>query len=312
MTNRIETASIIIPTYKRPNDIIRALKSVCTQDISGFKTEIIVADNDPDASAKQAVTTFIQAQPDTNITYTHIPAPGVSNARNGALEIATGRFIIFLDDDMEAREGWAQALLDTALEHRAAMCFGPIEAVMPSPDTPLYSYIQPMFSRECQAHSGLISETFGTGGCLIDRERAALPSPVFDPSLNETGGEDNALFDYLLKQNINVAWAANAKTFEHVPAHRATKTYVWKRQFAFGQSPSQDAADGSLMAAPRVLKWMLIGCAQTVIRFPKYIVLKTLNRPNAISAYANLAQAVGKIFWWGNFIPKFYGSNAAN
>jgi len=306
----LETASIIIPTYKRPKDILRALRSVIAQNVTGFHTEIIVADNDPLASAKDAVNEFIRQNSAIKIIYTHIPQPGVSNARNGALDLATGRFIIFLDDDMEAQPGWVQALLDTSLKFNAQMCFGPIEAVMPKIDNPLHPFIQPLFSRGYQTHSGIITETFGTGGCLIDRKTIQLPSPVFDPRLNETGGEDNALFNYLLTQDAKVAWAADAKTFEHVPAHRTTKSYIWKRQFAFGQGPSQHAADAGAIATLGVLKWMLVGCVQSVIRFPQYIALNALNRPSAITAYANFAQAVGKILWWGDFKPKLYGMHA--
>jgi len=35
----------------------------------------------------------------TPITHIHVPEPGVSNARNGALAAAKGRYILFIDDD---------------------------------------------------------------------------------------------------------------------------------------------------------------------------------------------------------------------
>lgn len=306
-----KTASIIIPTYKRPKDIIRALKSVANQHVDGINIDIIIADNDPEASAKSTITAYIKNYKSKNITYTHVPNPGVSNARNGALEITNSRYILFLDDDMEATEHWARELISTSTAYKAAICFSPIDAIMPTCKNPIYPYIQPLFSRKHQNHSGIIPVTFGTGGCLIDRELCTLPTPAFNPDMNETGGEDNVLFEYLLTQNINVAWAASASTYEHVPLHRTTSQYVWKRQFAYGQSPCQDAATRGLKGTFGIIKWMLIGCIQTILRFPPYFGLKVLNKPQSITAYAKLAQAVGKIFWWGNFTPKFYGLKAA-
>jgi len=67
--------------------------------------EIIVADNDPMGSAKDYVTTFAKTS-DIEVIYKHVPEPGVSNARNGALSIARGRFIAFLDDDMQALDDY--------------------------------------------------------------------------------------------------------------------------------------------------------------------------------------------------------------
>jgi len=64
--------SIIIPTYKRPDMLARALASVETEAVDGLDIEIVIADNDPQASAKDFMTQKI-ANSEANIVYIHVP-----------------------------------------------------------------------------------------------------------------------------------------------------------------------------------------------------------------------------------------------
>ncbi len=301
--------SIIIPTYKRPDGIALALSSVESERLAGFEVEIIIADNDPAASAKDFIETYSKAST-ANIHYVHVPQPGVSNARNGALAIAKGRYIAFLDDDMEAISPWIEPLIKASQTYEAALVFGPATAVMPADNKPEYKYMQPEFSRLPHDKDGLIHRGVATGNCLIDRARCTLPTPPFDLRYNQTGGEDDALFHTLQAQGARLAWAQNAKTWEHVPASRATLSYIWKRNFAFGQSPSQDAADKGLTGVFGITKWMLIGAAQSLIYGLIWLGFRATAQAKHIQYFCKLAQGVGKIFWFGPFAPKLYGENA--
>lgn len=302
--------SIITPTYKRPDDIIRALSSVVNQDTDGRPMEIVIADNDPAGGARLAVEQFITANPQTDMHYIHVPDPGVSNARNGALSIAKGRYIIYLDDDMEADPRWVAELVAAANDYDAAIVFGPVIAQMPGGDDPLYAHMQPLFCRTGDFADGHITKTFGTGGCLIDHGRAAMPHPVFDPDLNEVGGEDDFLFAHILGQGAKIAWTTKARAVEHIPERRSTPQYVWLRNFAFGQAPTQTAADHGIKGAPGVLKWMAVGCVQIVIHAPAYAVLRLLGKPRYIHHYARLSQACGKVMWFSGFSPRLYGADS--
>ncbi len=298
--------SIIIPTYKRPDALARALASVEHEAVTGFDIEIVIADNDPKASAKDFATEKIAAS-DANIVYIHVPEPGVSNARNTALDTARGRYILFLDDDMEACSPWAQPMMDTAKHFDAALVFGPVNAVMPDTGNAFYEKMQPLFSRESRGEDGVIDRGIGTGNCFIDRKIAKLPSPAFDVSLNQTGGEDDALFRALEEKNVRMAWTNKAVTLEHVPAERATMSYVWRRNFAFGQAPTHEAADRGIIGWPLVLMWMCVGVLQIISYGVRFVVTKMMKRPEAVFNLGRLAQGVGKVFWADRWAPKFYG-----
>jgi succinoglycan biosynthesis protein ExoM len=309
MFNWKDGLSIIVPTYKRPEGIRTALNSLMEQSLEGRRVEIIVADNDPAGSARDFVARFAQTS-DIEIIYKHVPQPGVSNARNGALAAARGRFIAFLDDDMEARTGWAEALVNAAIKYKAGITFGPIIAIMPNKEDPLNPFMKPFFSRSHNTAEGLIQDYFGTGGCLLDLSLCDMPMPAFNPIHNETGGEDDALFYHLTQRGAKVAWAGKAESYEIVPASRATPNYMWTRNFAFGQGPTQEQADKGIRGIFGILKWMAIGAVQFVFYSPQYLALKIIGRPKYIHYHAKTAQALGKVLWWGGFSPKLYGTHS--
>ncbi len=303
-----EGVSIIIPTFQRPEGIKISLGSVLTQSVKDRAVEIIVADNDPKGSAKETVTSFMKTSP-FPIHYVHIPEPGVSNARNGAMAHAKGRFIIFLDDDMEALDDWIENLIATSLKFDAGIVFGPAIAKMPNPNDPRNPYMEPFFSRIAnRKKEGIMHETLGTGGCLLDLKHCDMPSPVFDTSLNETGGEDDVLFDHLRRTGSKVAWSPEAKAWEHVPAKRATEDYIRTRNFAFGQGPTHLQALKGIKGIPGVLRFMTTGFIQLCMYAPVYLLLKATKHPAYIKYLARSARGLGKIFWWDSLSPKLYGS----
>lgn len=309
MTDKLswdEGVSIIIPTFRRPEGIKIALASVMNTPVPGRKCEIVVTDNDPDASAKNIVAQMAR-EATIDVRYVHVPEPGVSNARNGAMAAAKGRFIAFLDDDMEALGNWAEELIAASLKYDAGICFGPAVANMPNPDDPLNIHMMDFFSRVHNGPEGIIDDPLGTGGCLLDLNLCEMPSPPFNTDLNETGGEDDFLFEHLMAHGAKIGWAPKAKSWEHVPADRATGTYLWKRNFAFGQGPTQGEADKGWKGSFGIMKWMVVGALQTVVFAPVYKALQIMNRPAYVVYLAKTAQGLGKIFWWDGFSPRLYG-----
>jgi len=309
MTDWTEGVSVIVPTYKRPKGLERALKSLCEQSVDGRIMEIVIADNDPAGSAREFVTSFA-SKCAHDVTYKHVPNPGVSNARNGGLSVARGRFIAFLDDDMEALPGWVAELVAASLKYEAGLVFGPAIAEMPDANNPYNPYMIPFFSRTTDAPEGYITKTFGTGGCLVDLSICNIPTPAFDAKYNETGGEDDAFFHHLITHGSKVAWAPKAKSWEIVPAKRAVPDYMWQRNFAFGQSPTQEAADRGVAGIFEIAKWMSVGAAQFAINAPLMMAFKALGKPKYIHYHARTAQALGKICWWSGFKQSLYGANA--
>ncbi|PHR94201.1 MAG: glycosyl transferase family 2 [Robiginitomaculum sp.] len=297
--------SIIVPTFRRPDGLETALTSLMHQTANGLAIEIIVADNDPEGSAKNYVSTFAKTAK-IKTRYVHIPEPGVSNARNGALDVAKGRYLAFLDDDQEAGQNWLETLLHLAKTYEAGLCFVPTHARIPG-KSPYDSYLVDFFSRfGPDMEEGLVSEFFGCGNSLLDTHLCRLPSPPFSPDMNETGGEDDLLFSELQAQGIKIAWSNKAVAYEDIRPHRATPAYIKIRSFANGQGPSQVSASNHSKTG--IMKWMLIGAAQYIVYKPLALLTKILGRPSYIKYLAKSAEGAGKVLWFDGFAPKLYGA----
>ena len=290
-----------IPTFRRPEGLRRAVESALAQSVP---VDVLVVDNDPAASARDYCESV------AGVRYLHEPRAGVSHARNAALDAVDTRYMFFLDDDMRAEPGCVEALLAALGRWRAGVASAAVTAVMPT-GSEMEAAMQPFFSRLRDEPEGPTERYLGAGGTLLDLELCPMPSPAFDPDLNETGGEDDRLLGHLHGEGVTLLWVPSARTEEDVPARRATLGYVWTRNFAFGQGPTQGAADeafdGSVFAWAGVAKWMLVGVVQTLLRLPAWVLTRAARSPAHVTAHARLAQGLGKVFWWGGFKPRLYG-----
>ena len=302
--------SVIMPTYKRPQGLKTALESLYRQEVDVDNYEIIISDNDPEGGARDYVEHMQKQDGTAEIIYLHATIPGVCNARNIAMDHVRGRFLVFVDDDMEVTNRWVQNMVDLLTKYAAGIAFSDVTARMPDDSDPYQAAMIPVFSRTLKEAEGYITDFLGMGGAALDTHKMTLPNPVFDPSLNDIGGEDDKLFAQLTDQGVKTAWSPNFSAYEDIPKSRATYEYIWKRNLAFGQGPTQNAADKGIKAIPQILFWMAVGIAQMVIYAPQYWFARLMNKPVAVQKYARLSQAIGKILWWDGFSPRLYGDNA--
>lgn len=117
--------SVVIPTFRRPSELIEAISSVLRQHDA--TVEIFVIDDSPEGSAEEAV----RCISDSRLTYVKNPNPtgGVpSVVRNIGWPMATGSFVHFLDDDDIVAEGhYAAVKAAFAANPDVGLIFGQIE-----------------------------------------------------------------------------------------------------------------------------------------------------------------------------------------
>lgn len=95
--------SVIVPTYKRsPEYLERALNSILNQTYPEFEV-IVVDDNSPDSLERINIESFMKTFSNNNkIVYVKNEKNlGGSLARNKGINIASGEYLTFLDDDDE-------------------------------------------------------------------------------------------------------------------------------------------------------------------------------------------------------------------
>lgn len=301
--------TVAIPTMRRPDGLMSALRSVFAQDVPATLSvawEIVVADNCPDHSAREAIASLRSEAP-VPLTVVHAPTPGVANARNAIWRAARGDMLAFLDDDQVATPGWLAGLIEARATLDTPVVFGAIRSRLPRSQDRLNPYYADRFARHGVPGHAVLAHYYGCGNCLIDRRALSLEAPPFCASANDIGGEDDLLFHRLQQDGTRFGWSGDALAEEVVPAHRATLSYTMKRAFAFGQGPSQSCANASPPDIPGIARWMVIGAGQALVFGVLALFALPFNRVQAVRWLDRAVQGVGKVLWAPIFEPRLYG-----
>jgi glycosyltransferase involved in cell wall biosynthesis len=131
MSDLGKRVSVVIPTYKREIEyLLRAINSIKNQTYKNTEL-VIVDDNPPDSEYRKKVQCFMkQYNNDPNVIYIANPKNmGGSLARNNGINVATGEYITFLDDDDEYLPKKIEKQLDFMIEHNCDMSFTDLKLV---------------------------------------------------------------------------------------------------------------------------------------------------------------------------------------
>jgi len=92
--------SVIIPTYKRSDTLIRAIDSALNQTFKELEV-IVVDDNDPKSEYRETTEKLMERySQDKRVLYIKHPKNmNGAAARNTGLKVSNGKYIAFLDDD---------------------------------------------------------------------------------------------------------------------------------------------------------------------------------------------------------------------
>lgn len=228
--------SLCVGTFRRPDGIVAAARSLLAQQSpDGWRTEIVVVDNDPAGSARAPLQTHLSADELARIRYVVETTPGVSHMRNRCLDEARGELIAFIDDDEVAPAGWLGHLFGTLRQHQADAVFGPVEPVYESPP-PAWVSVNGVHRRaRWRTGEALSWEAAQTNNVLMHR-RLLDGGLRFSPHFARTGGEDSFLFGQALQAGRRLVWCEDAVVRESVPPLRLTRRWILGRAFHGGRT----------------------------------------------------------------------------
>ncbi len=293
--------SIIIPTFRRPESAVEAARSALAQ-VCGAAFEVVMVDNDPAGSALAP----LRSLGDARVKVVHEPRAGVANARNAGLRASSGSIIAFLDDDEIAPPEWLAELLRVQAAHRADVVFGPVRTRLASHPRDHEQYFEAFFAREANHAEGLIDMFYGCGCSLV--RRVALPSAEpFSAERNESGGEDDLLFQSMEAAGARFAWAPKAFVWETPEPSRVTLSYTLRRAFAYGQGPATKAWTGPKRDLPKIAYWMAVGAGQSLVYGVAALLSFVAKTPRRAFAYRRFVEGVGKMLWFPIIKSRFYG-----
>jgi glycosyltransferase involved in cell wall biosynthesis len=215
---------IAVATYRRPMQLRRLLDSL-EQSVDPNHVDVLVVDNDADASAKSIV-----YQHSLSPRYVVEPERGIASARNRALDEFGEQFtaIIYVDDDEWVEEGWFQTLIAYRGDVGADIVQGPVVTML-GDDAPNWVRAGRYFQRPIPP-SGSDCTSVATNNVLLTREAwQRAGAPRFDSAFSSTGGSDFDFFWGIRKTGASARFCAEAVVFEDVPASRLSFTWLRRR-----------------------------------------------------------------------------------
>ncbi len=235
-----------ICTYRRPRLLGLALEHLARQETDGrFTYSVVVADNDPDGSARAVVDQFrtVSGLP---VVYCIQPEQNIALTRNAALAQATGDFVAFMDDDEFAGPRWLVTLLAACEQFTAAGALGPVRPHFESP--PPRWLIQGRFCERPEHPTGMEMtwRQTRTGNVMFRRSVVAGLAAPFDARFGN-GGEDQDFFRRLMEGGERFVWCNEAPVHEVVPPERWTRRYLLRRALLRGQNERRLLTVGSIL-----------------------------------------------------------------
>lgn len=239
----VSSITVAICTRNRARILDRTLESLeGVEPPDGVAWEVLVVDN---GSTDDTAETLDRATSGLPLRSVVEDEPGLSNARNRAVEEARGECIIWIDDDVQVCENFLTTYAEAFTDHPEGMVFGgPIE--------PWFEDPPPKWVRETLDIIGHVYalRDLGSEVTPLAEEGNRMPYGanyairteiqrdfLYDPSLGRRGdimlhGEEIAVIQAVLRAGHGGWWVPGARVRHWIPKNRMTKRHV--RRYAEG------------------------------------------------------------------------------
>lgn len=306
----IMLVTVAICTYNRAASLRRTLASLTTIRVStGLSWELVVVNNNSSDHTDDVIAEFRDRLP---LRREFEPKPGLSNARNRAVDVARGDYIIWTDDDVIVDSGWLEAYVEAFRRWPEAVLFG--GRVIPRFEPPIPKWLK---KSKTVLSDAFAARDFGKDYQLLSLAAGHLPFGAsfairaieqkqlrYDPNLGlapnrRRYNDETDLFFRLLGSGAIGYWVPEA-TVEHcIGQERQTLHYI--TEFYMGKGDSEavagfaaDAPPGLWFGVPRELwaRLLLRGFAYHCLRFASPAPVWTAH----LRSYAAVK---GKfLYWW--------------
>jgi glycosyltransferase involved in cell wall biosynthesis len=232
--------SIAICTHNRSEDVGFCLAALAPQ-LAGRGDELIIVDSCSTSQHADALR-FLAARFRTHRI--RLEQPGLSLARNAALDAARGEWIAFLDDDTLPYPDWLTSLhrvVDAAPGNLAAVG-GQTEPMWPEEPAPGGISDRWLFFLSCIQETTRRSAREGGNVCganLAFRKQSLLAIGRFRSDLGRSGdqligGEESLAIKLLLRNGQEVFYDPSIKVKHRIHRDRLTVSWVSKRAYSEG------------------------------------------------------------------------------
>lgn len=290
--------SVCIATYKRPERLGILLQELAKQEL--LPHEIVVVDNDRDMSAAPVVNAQSAVSPFA-IHYGVQPERNIALTRNRTVELASGDWIAFIDDDERAPTEWLRLLMQAALEHSADAVLGPVLPQVPS-HAPAWIQRGRFYDFPRMSTGQIVPLNRMRFGNVVVRASALRSEPgPFDVSYGLTTGEDADMLIRLVRNGAKIIWCDEAIVLEPVEESRLSLKWLLQRAVSGGQEFARKTVNGKY--GPITLLGRISFAAKATLQLAMSSVLALISLPAGrhlaaqwlLRASANLGKL--SVFW---------------
>lgn len=150
------TLSIIIPVFNKEQYIDASIESVLNQTFADFEV-ILVNDGSTDGSR---IKCDYFARKDARIKVIHQKNQGVSSARNHGVQVATGKYIGFVDCDDTLEADMYETLINNAIAHKAEVSICGVQKIFEDKTEVYFGTKKTKVYNNVEATSGLLKKEF--------------------------------------------------------------------------------------------------------------------------------------------------------
>ncbi len=197
--------SLIMPTRNRAEVLPLSLPRFLKQTVPASDYEIVIVDDASEDGTEAVVAGF--ASP--NIIYRkQEKRTAAAGARNRAIGLASGEYLLFVDDDALVRSDFVEQHLSTLRGHPGSVVAGPIVECTepPAEDDPAPGW-----------WLGRHSNPFPTGNASVTKA-AIVAAGGFDEGFNAYGWEDPEMYRRLLGTGVRRRYNWRAPIWHYKPA----------------------------------------------------------------------------------------------
>lgn len=299
VSKRIDSIAIGLATFHR-TEMVKALIPLLLAQLDELAgahgivdTAVVVVDNDPAGSARDAVC----ATGDDRVRYAIEDCPGLSAARNRVVDEAVDfEVLVFLDDDERPHDGWLAALLSTFAESDADAVGGPVQLV-PLGEADAWVQASGLLAQVNRA--GLLTGSrvprAATNNLLLDLRRVRALGVRFDDRFAFSGGEDSFFTGTFTDRGATIRWCAEAVVDDLIPPERLTREYhLRKRRTLSNSGVRADVllARSGPQQLQRRLRWATVGVVQ-ILKGTTSAIVGALRGSLAQRARGELKRASG-------------------
>jgi glycosyltransferase involved in cell wall biosynthesis len=225
-------ASVVLPTYNRPQLLERSLAALIDQNPSTPAYEIVVVDDGSRPETGETVRRI--AGTDARVRYLrHDSNRGRSATRNTGIRHARGDIVLLVDDDVVVDPGYLRAHLEAhaAAEPARVAVVGDLRfppEVIAASNYAKYLQSRYLGGRDPKALLRLcpsnLHPRFLISAVASVRREDLLAVEMFDEAIRFYGCEDHIFADRLRRRGVRIVYAPDAKALHHDPV-----TVSWYR-----------------------------------------------------------------------------------